>query len=85
MNLLRDKLIMERFLYPRDADDLDPLVRMAVMHFEAIHPFVDGNGEPGASLNILWLVEQGLLDIRCSTLSRYILSNRTAYYDGLRV
>ncbi|WP_296872963.1 Fic/DOC family N-terminal domain-containing protein [Tibeticola sp.] len=85
--LLRDKLAnLERFLYPETPDDLDPLVRMAVMHyqFEAIHPFVDGNGRTGRILNILWLVEQGLLDIPVLYLSRYILSNRTAYYDGLR-
>ena len=43
--------------------DIDPLVRMAVQHyqFEAIHPFADGNGRTGRVLNIVFLVEQGLL------------------------
>ncbi len=85
--LLRDKLAnLERFLYPDPPDDLDPLVRMAVMHyqFEAIHPFTDGNGRTGRILNILWLVEQGLLDIPVLYLSRYILARRNDYYAGLR-
>ncbi len=85
--LLREKLAnLERFLYPEPPDDLDPLVRMAVMHyqFEAIHPFTDGNGRTGRILNILWLVEQGLLDIPVLYLSRYILVNKAAYYAGLR-
>jgi Fic family protein len=85
--LLRDKLAnLERFLYPDPPDDLDPLVRMAVMHyqFEAIHPFTDGNGRTGRILNILWLVEQGLLDIPVLYLSRYILARRNEYYAGLR-
>ena len=45
--------------------DLDPLLRMAVAHyqFEAIHPFVDGNGRTGRILNILALVQAGLLEI----------------------
>ena len=85
--LIRDKLAnLERFLYPDPPDDLDPLVRMAVMHyqFEAIHPFTDGNGRTGRILNILWLVEQRLLDIPVLYLSRYILANKSAYYQGLR-
>lgn len=43
-------------------DDLDPLVRMAVAHyqFEAIHPFDDGSGRTGRILNILMLIEAGL-------------------------
>lgn len=85
--VIRDKLAnLERFLYPDPPDDLDPLVRMAVMHyqFEAIHPFTDGNGRTGRILNILWLVEQGLLDIPVLYLSRYILANKAAYYRGLR-
>lgn len=85
--LLREKLAnLERFLYPDPPDELDPLVRMAVMHyqFEAIHPFTDGNGRTGRILNILWLVEQKLLDIPVLYLSRYILANKVGYYQGLR-
>jgi Fic family protein len=62
--------------------DIDPLVRMAVQHyqFEAIHPFADGNGRTGRILNILFLVEQGLLDSPILYLSRFIISNKAAYY-----
>lgn len=54
---------LEEFLLADD--DLDPLVRMAVMHyqFEAIHPFTDGNGRTGRILNILFLLHAGLLRI----------------------
>jgi Fic family protein len=62
--------------------DIDPLVRMAVQHyqFEAIHPFEDGNGRTGRILNILFLVEHGLLDSPILYLSRYIIQNKAAYY-----
>lgn len=63
-SLLRDKLAnWERFIH--NATEIDPLIRMAAMHyqFEAIHPFTDGNGRTGRVLNLLYLVEQGLLDL----------------------
>lgn len=61
---------------------IDPLVRMAIQHyqFEAIHPFSDGNGRTGRILNILFLVEQGLLDSPILYLSRYIISTKGEYY-----
>ena len=83
--LIRDKLEnLERFLYGQP--EIDPLVKMAVAHyqFEAIHPFADGNGRTGRILNILYLVETGLLDFPILYLSRYIIENKTAYYEGLR-
>lgn len=83
--VIRDKLAnLEQFMHAND--DLDPLVKMAVMHyqFEAIHPFEDGNGRTGRILNLLYLVEQGLLDIPVLFLSRYIIANKANYYDGLR-
>jgi Fic family protein len=66
--------------------DIDPLVRLAVQHyqFEAIHPFADGNGRTGRILNILFLVEHGLLDSPILYLSRYIISNKAAYYRLLQ-
>lgn len=79
--LLRDKLAnWERFIH--DATDIDPLIRMAVAHyqFEAIHPFLDGNGRTGRVLNLLLLVEQGLLDQPVLYLSRHILRHRIDYY-----
>jgi Fic family protein len=82
---LRDLLgNLEKFLYADD--ELDPLVRMAVMHyqFEAIHPFTDGNGRTGRILNILFLVERKLLEIPVLYLSRFILERKSDYYLGLR-
>ena len=75
---------LEQFIHAED--DLDPLVKMAVLHyqFEAIHPFPDGNGRTGRILNLLFLVEKGLLDIPVLFLSRYIIGNRMDYYRGLR-
>jgi cell filamentation protein, protein adenylyltransferase len=60
--LLRDLLSnWERFLH--EADGVDPLIRMAVAHyqFEAIHPFTDGNGRTGRILNLLFLVEAAII------------------------
>jgi Fic family protein len=79
--LLRDKLAnWERFLH--EQVDLDPLIRMAVGHyqFEAIHPFVDGNGRTGRILNILYLVDQGLLTLPVLYLSRSIIRHKADYY-----
>ena len=83
--LLRDKLAnLEQFLYTDNG--LDPLVKLAVLHyqFEAIHPFSDGNGRTGRILNILYLVEAGMLDIPILYLSRYIIDHKGDYYTGLR-
>jgi Fic family protein len=82
--LLREKLAnWERFIHERT--DIDPLIRMAVAHyqFEAIHPFLDGNGRTGRVLNLLLLVEQGLLTQPVLYLSRYILRHRADYYRNL--
>src|SRR5688500_9880681 len=70
----------ERFLH--DDSDIDPLIRMTVGHyqFEAIHPFTDGNGRTGRILNLLFLVEQGLLDQPVLYLSRAIIGRRAEYY-----
>ncbi len=67
------------------SNDIDPLVRMAVQHyqFEAIHPFTDGNGRTGRIMNILFLVEQGLLDTPILYLSRHIIQNKSDYYRFL--
>ena len=66
--------------------DLDPLIRMAVAHyqFEAIHPFVDGNGRTGRILNILALAQAGLLDLPVLYLSRYIIRHKNDYYRLLQ-
>jgi Fic family protein len=70
----------ERFLH--EPPGLDPLVRMAVGHyqFEAIHPFTDGNGRTGRVLNSLYLVQTELLTLPVLYLSRYIIARRSEYY-----
>jgi len=75
---------LERFVHAEDA--LDPLVRLALMHyqFEAIHPFYDGNGRTGRLLNILFLVQKGLLDLPVLYLSKYIIDRKPEYYRRLR-
>ena len=81
---IRDKLSnWERFIHA--ANGLDPLVVMAVAHyqFEAIHPFEDGNGRTGRILNVLLLINAGLLELPILYLSRYIIENKTMYYDLL--
>lgn len=84
-DLIREKLSeWERFVHAED--DLDPLVRMAVAHyqFEAIHPFHDGNGRTGRVINILMLIEAGLLHDPILYLSRAIITRKNDYYRLLR-
>lgn len=61
----------------------DPLVKMAVMHyqFESIHPFYDGNGRTGRILNVLYLINKGLLNSPILYLSRHIIRNKSSYYE----
>jgi Fic family protein len=83
-NQLRDMLAnWERFIH--NEEDVDPLVRMAVGHyqFEAIHPFIDGNGRTGRVLNILYLIQQDLLQLPILYLSRHIIANKSDYYKLL--
>lgn len=83
--LLRDKLAnWETFLH--QAEEIDPLIRMAVAHyqFEAIHPFTDGNGRTGRIINLLYLLEQQLLSIPVLYLSQYIIQHKADYYRLLR-
>jgi len=79
--LLRSLLAnWERFLH--EARGFDPLIRMAVAHyqFEAIHPFTDGNGRTGRVLNSLFLTSQNLLTLPLLYLSRYIIGHKAEYY-----
>ena len=79
---LLQKLLDNWADFMHNSTEIDPLVRMAIQHyqFEAIHPFADGNGRAGRIINILFLVEQGLLDSPILYLSRFIISNKAAYY-----
>ena len=81
VDVIHEKLsAWERFVHTQD--DLDPLVRMAVAHyqFEAIHPFHDGNGRTGRVINILMLLEAGLLHEPILYLSRAIIARKNDYY-----
>jgi Fic family protein len=73
----------ERFLH--EQTELDPLVRMAVGHyqFEAIHPFTDGNGRTGRVINILYLIQEDLLTLPILYLSRYVIAHKADYYGLL--
>lgn len=77
---------LEKFINENDFSDLDPLTKMAIIHyqFESIHPFYDGNGRTGRIINILYLVLQGLLDLPVLYLSRYITQNKQQYYQVLQ-
>lgn len=77
---------LEQFINDDAMLDVDPLIKMAVIHhqFESIHPFYDGNGRAGRIINILYLVAKGLLDIPVLYLSRYIIRNKADYYRLLQ-
>jgi Fic family protein len=66
--------------------EVDPLIKMSALHyqFESIHPFYDGNGRTGRILNILYLVNEGLLDMPVLYLSRFINQNKERYYALLQ-
>lgn len=80
-NLLQN---LEEFLHVDN--NIDPLVKMAVAHyqFEAIHPFADGNGRSGRIINILYLISCGLLEIPILYLSKYIIEHKVDYYKNLQ-
>jgi Fic family protein len=78
---------LETFINDDTMMDADPLVKMAIIHhqFESIHPFYDGNGRTGRIINILYLVQKGLLHLPVLYLSQYIIKNKSDYYRLLQV
>jgi Fic family protein len=85
-DVIREKLSnFEKFI--NDDESLDPLIKMALMHyqFEAIHPFSDGNGRTGRILLLLYLKMEKLLDVPAIYLSEYIIHNKSEYYQRLRL
>ena len=84
---MREKLAaLEQFINEPELSALDPLVKMALIHyqFEAIHPFADGNGRIGRIINALYMVQQELLSQPVLYLSSYIIKYKTEYYQLLR-
>jgi Fic family protein len=73
----------EKFLHE---SELPPLVTIALAHyqFEAIHPFLDGNGRVGRLLISLFLIERQILPTPLLYLSAFFEAARRDYYDGLR-
>jgi Fic family protein len=83
--IIRGKL-KELELFINSEDDIDPLIKMALIHyqFEAIHPFFDGNGRTGRIIILLYLIQVCLMDLPALYLSNYILKNKNEYYINLR-
>jgi Fic family protein len=73
----------ERYIH--SSSEMPPLVRLGLIHyqFEAIHPFLDGNGRIGRLLVSLLLCSWGLLSQPLLYLSAFFESSREAYYDHL--
>lgn len=73
---------LEQYINDPEIHDIDPLIKMAIIHhqFESIHPFYDGNGRTGRIIAILYLVVNDLLDLPILYLSRYITHNKGEYY-----
>lgn len=72
----------EKFLY---TNTLPPLIQIALAHyqFEAIHPFLDGNGRVGRLLITLFLIERKILPTPLLYLSAFFEATRQEYYDRL--
>lgn len=77
---------LERFINDPDFCDYDPIIKMAIIHFqfESIHPFYDGNGRTGRIINILYLILENLQTLPILYLSSYIIKNKTDYYRLLQ-
>jgi len=84
INILMKNL--EEYLNIKDIDDLDPLIKMAIIHhqFESIHPFYDWNWRTWRIINILYLISQDLLNMPILYLSWYIINNKKDYYKFLQ-
>jgi len=77
---------LEKFINDAEMSSLDPLIKLALIHFqfESIHPFYDGNGRTGRIINVLYLLVNDLLRIPVLYLSRYIIQNKSDYYRLLQ-
>jgi Fic family protein len=77
---------LEKYMNTSALDAYDPIVRMAIIHyqFESIHPFYDGNGRTGRIINILYLILEQLQTLPILYLSSYIIKHKSDYYRLLQ-
>jgi len=77
---------LERFINDSALYEVDPLIKMALIHhqFESIHPFYEGNGRTGRIINVVYLVKERLLNTPVLYLSNYIARNKSEYYRLLQ-
>ena len=83
-----EKVIKEKldnlidYINDDDRYSYDSLIKMAISHyqFEAIHPFLDGNGRTGRILSLLLMIQKQLLDVPILYLSAFIIENKEEYY-----
>jgi Fic family protein len=85
-NLIRSLLANFENYFNDFSDDIDPLIKMAVLHyqFESIHPFLDGNGRTGRILMVLHLCMAKRLELPILFISGYINQHRSDYYKLLK-
>lgn len=77
---------LEQYINDSELQAFDPLVKMAIIHFqfESIHPFYDGNGRTGRIINILYLILENLQTLPILYLSNYIIKHKSNYYKYLQ-
>lgn len=77
---------LERYINVPEMQDCDPIIKMAIIHFqfESIHPFYDGNGRTGRIINILYLILENLQTLPILYLSNYIIKHKPDYYRYLQ-
>jgi Fic family protein len=84
--ILRLMANLEKYINDSKIQDCDPLIKMAIIHFqfESIHPFYDGNGRTGRIINILYLILEKLQSLPILYLSNYIIRHKPDYYRFLQ-
>ncbi|MCX6273379.1 MAG: Fic family protein [Bacteroidetes bacterium] len=84
--ILRLMSNLEKYINDPQMSDVDPLIKMAIIHFqfESIHPFYDGNGRTGRIINILYLIIEKLQSLPILYLSSYIIQHKPDYYQYLQ-
>jgi len=84
--ILRLMANLEQYINDPEMQDCDPLIKMAIIHFqfESIHPFYDGNGRTGRIINILYLILEKQQTLPILYLSKYIIKHKADYYRFLQ-